>query len=160
MACLWPNILMRFPRGKEGEGGRTCWLVLTSGGFHPAEILVQETLGEEPSVSSIPLPQPFTSCHTGPGRGALKQSGCKPLISKLSFSFRDPLVFLLSIQGLLWFRKNKFHLLHFLTEKWGLCRDLAAREPGFKKRGIWGFNSYNPKWKKPSRFRYHPSCRY
>lgn len=138
---------MRFPRGKEGEGGRTWWLVLTSGGFHPAEILGQETLREEPSVSSIPLPQPFTSCHTGPGRGAPKQSGCKPLISKPSFLLRDPLVFLLSIQGLLRFRENMFHLLHFLTEKWGPRGDLAARETGFKERGIWGVSSYKAKMK-------------
>lgn len=142
---------MRIPRGKEGEGGGTWWLVLTSRGFHPAEILVQERLKEEPSVSSIPLPQPSMSCHTGPGRGAPKQTGHKPLISKPSFLFRDPLVFFLSIQGLLWFRENKFHLLHFLTEKWGPCRDLAARETGFKKRGIWGVNSYKPKMKKSLR---------
>lgn len=40
-----------------------------------------------------------------------------------------------------------FHLLHFLTEKWGPRGDLAARETGFKKRGIWGVSSYKAKMK-------------
>jgi hypothetical protein len=107
--------------------------MLTAGDFHPAEKSVQETLGEEPCVSSIPFPQAFTSCHILPGKGA-PSSGSEPPFPEPSFLFRKPLIFLPSTQGLVWVQK--VCLLHFLMET-EPPRDSANREHGFKRRGTW-----------------------